>query len=116
MRDLDAAEPDPVAGREGVHVEPLADADVVAGGVSRASASARSSHRRHLEIVGFAVEHMDGMARGLGDRGVVGEIGARGAPVRLEDEIEAEGLRRLHGAQGARGRAKRRSGRRRRPA
>ena len=43
------------------------------------------------------------MARPGGDRGVVGQAvdaGGGGAPVRVEDQREAERLRRLHRAQG----------------
>ena len=73
--------------------------------MSRASA-AEILHGGHLDVGGVAFEHISWRARPFGDRDVVGEVadaGGGGAPMRREDEREAEGLRRLHGPQAERG-------------
>ena len=59
---------------------------------------------RHFHVAGFAFEHADAVAGPFGKRGVVGkafEPGCGGAPMRIEDQIESESLRRLHDAQPA---------------
>jgi hypothetical protein len=57
---------------------------------------------RHFHIPAFAFKHVDALAGPFGKRGIVGkafETGRSRAPMRLEDQIEAEGLRRLDDAQ-----------------
>ena len=59
---------------------------------------------RHFHVAGFAFEYADAMAGPFGERGIVGETfkaGRGGAPMRIENEIEGESLRRLHDAQPA---------------
>ncbi len=97
--DEHAREPNAAALGERVDVEALADSRFCRPRAEPRFGLGQVLHRRHLEIVGVAVEHVDGDAHPLGDGGVVGEIGAFGAPVRGENEVELEGLRRLHGAQ-----------------
>ena len=98
VRDQDAAQPDAFAGREGVDVETLADPDLGDIRGQPRLGLAQILHRRHFHIIEFAVEDEDGVSSRLGDRRVVGQIGAGGVAVRLEDQIEAESLRRLNRA------------------
>ena len=73
MRELDAAEPDAVAGAEGVDVEALAGADVARLRREPALGLVQILGRRHLEIRLAAGDEAHGEAGALGDRGVVGE-------------------------------------------
>ena len=96
-----------VAGREGVDVETLADARLARVSHEPRLRGAEILHGRHLEVGRIALEDIGRRARPFGDRDVVGEIAdARGsrAPMRLEDQREAERLRRLHRAQARAGR------------
>ena len=117
VRDEHAPEPDAVAGREGVNVEALADADLGRlRAISRASASRKSCMVVTFRLPGSPSNTIDGMA-GLGsDGGVVGEIGAcraRGAP-RGSDRSGTPAASAPRAAR--RAPARRRSGLRRRPA
>ncbi len=92
-----------VAGGEGVDVEPLADADVGRLIEQAPLCGAEVVHRRDFHVCRVAVENIGRVARPFGDRRIVGEAvdpGCGGAPMGVEDERVAEGLRRLDCAQG----------------
>ena len=102
MRDANAAQPYVVAGREGVNVEALADPRLARARREPRLGCAQILHGGHLDVGGVAFEHISRRAGPFGDRDVVGEVadpGGGGAPMRRENEREAEGLRRLHGPQ-----------------
>ena len=89
VRNAHAAEPDVVAGREGVDVEALADADVSRRVEQPRFGGAEVFHGRHLHVRRIAVEDIGLMSRPGGDRRVVGQAvdaGGGGAPVRVEDQ------------------------------
>ena len=97
--DAHASKPDAVPGRKGVDVEALADPDLGRSGRQTRLGFAQILHRGYLYVVRLAFENEGRVSGRLGDGRVVRQISARGFVVRREDQIEAEGLRRLHGAQ-----------------
>ena len=93
-----------IAVGEGVHVEAVAGAHVGKRGELQDFGADKIVVGRQLHVAGFAFEHADAMAGPFGERGIVGEVleaGGGGAPMRIENEIEGESLRRLHHAQPA---------------
>ena len=104
MRDANAAEHDMIAIGESMDVETVAGAYVGEAARCASFGAGKIVIGGHLHVAGFALEHADAMAGPFGERGVVGEIlkpGLGSAPMRLEDEIESESLRRLHDAKPA---------------
>ncbi len=95
MRDSDAAYPEMIAWRKGVHVEALADADIPLSGGEQALGRGKVLRSRNLQIVFAAVNNQRGQARGLGDCGVVGQPTADRGAVGREDRIEVKALRGL---------------------
>jgi len=93
--DSDAAYPEMIAGSKGVHVEALADADIPLPGSEQALGRGKVLRSRDLQIVFAAVDDQRGQARGLGDRGVVGQFAADRGAVGGEDRIEVKALRGL---------------------
>ncbi len=91
-----------VAGREGVNVEALADPRLAQARREPRLGRFEILHGGHLDVGGVAFEHISGRARPFSDRDVVGKVAdacGGGAPMRFENQREAEGLRRLHGSQ-----------------
>ena len=74
VRNLDAAEPDVIAGTEGMDVIALAHVGTSSSvRASLASATAISSAHRDLHIVRLAFENINRMSRPFRDRRVVGQ-------------------------------------------
>ena len=102
VRDFHAAEPDMIAGDELVNVGAEPGADIAEVGQVCGFCAQEILRRGELHVAGFAGEGRDRHPGPFGERGVVGEIVARGlqrAPVRVDDRGKSEGLRRLHRAQ-----------------
>ncbi len=102
VRNAQAAEPDVIAGGEGVDVEALADPHVGRRVDEPRFGGAEVVHGRDFHVRRVAVEDIGLMPRPGGDRRVVGEPvngGGGGAPMRVEDQSVAERLRRLRRAQ-----------------
>ena len=115
VRDLDPADPEMIAGAERMNVETLADADIRLASRNQPLCGGEILRCRHLQIVLAAVDDQRRQARGLGDRGVVGQVAPEGGAVRLKNRVEMKALRRLRPPQ--RGPVDRLRGRRRpRPA
>ena len=104
VRDADAVQPDVIAVGEGVDVEPVARPHVAQcrQRAGKAFADGEIGRIGQLHIVGLSWKDEQGMTGPFGDRTIIGQrghAGCCGAPVRGEDQLEIEGLRRLHGAQ-----------------
>ena len=98
--DLDAAEPQRLAGSERVAV--AADARIVgrqrAGPRAAARLASRSSGTRHLEVGGIAGDDMDGDSTGLQEGGLVGpgpSVGGRRREAPARQDRAPDALRRL---------------------
>ena len=90
----------PVAGRQPVHVE--AEAGAPSPRRPQQPLGAREIRRLgDLQVVLVAGHQRDRQAVRLGQRGVVGQRGAGEAPVRLQDPVVREALRRLRPEQAA---------------
>ena len=102
VRNLDAAEPDMIAGPEGVDVIALARSHIFKRADEFGLGHGEILRSGDLHIGLLAFENINGMAGPFRDRRVVGEAGLpgfRGLAMSGEDEIELERLRRLHRAQ-----------------
>ena len=82
MGNADPAQPDMIAGREGVDVEALADARLARYAGIRASAARKSCMVVTLKLAGSPSNTIGRRARPFGDRNVVGEVARRLPPPR----------------------------------
>ena len=104
VRNLHPAQPNVIAGREGVHVEAAARSASRAGraGSEKALGERDILGRRQLHVAARACHELDGKPGPLGKPGIVGEARLAllgGAAVGGEDRREVEGLRRLRAPQ-----------------
>src|SRR6185369_5909334 len=97
--DAHAAEPDMIASDELMDIKAEAGANIRKRRDLRSLRAREILRGRELHVAGLAFKSCHAMARPFGERGIVGEVlttGRRRAPMRLEQQVEAEGLRRLH--------------------
>lgn len=99
VRDGDAPEPDRVARFEGVDVVSLTRPDVRQVAHQAGFGAGQIVGRRDLHVGRVPLEHMHGMACGLGHSRVVGQCLTFRGPMRLEDQGKLERLRGLNRAQ-----------------
>ncbi len=92
VRYGDAAQPNMVAGPEGMDVEALAGTDVAAARGKQPFGPCQIIHRRHLEIVLAALDQRDGDASAFSDGSIVGQFGARRRAMGLDDRLVVETL------------------------
>ena len=102
MRNLDAAEPDMIAGPEGMDVIALTRSHIFKRADEFGLGHGEILRIGDLHIVLLAFENMNGMPGPFRDRRVIGQAGLpgfRGLAMSCKDEVELERLRRLHRAQ-----------------
>jgi hypothetical protein len=101
VRHRDAAQPELVAGPEGVDIEALTGADVAAPCGEQPFGARKIVHRRHLEIILAALDQRHAHSGAFGDGGIVGQLGTGSRAMRRDDRLEVKTLRRLRPPQGA---------------
>src|SRR4051794_23482534 len=102
VRDFESSEPDMIAGTESVHVKTLAAAHIREIAEETGFGASKIVGSGQLDILPLALKHINRMSGALDNRGIVGEVvfaRIRRLAMRCKQDIEPEGLRRLHGAQ-----------------